>query len=182
MAKAMSLLKAYTTNQLPFEGGFIISSFFSHKSIYTIYEITAYKNVKDIFQSPEGLNFKTDGNRTHLLVEPPTYNKKFDEPVHRENGKSIPYRFDECTIISGKRQERFMIPQNPVILYNSFTILKSAGDNFSYIFFATDDVYLAMTKFVADSLYNDCGVRKNDSEEVAEKLLETIKNFSIWGN
>lgn len=180
MAKAMSLIKAYKSEQLPFEGGFIISSFFSNKSIYAIYEITAYKNVKDIYFTPEGLTFKTDGNRTHILVEPPTYSKKFDEPVHREAGHSIPYRFDDCTILTGKRQEKIMIPEEPVMLYSSFTILQSEGDNFSYIFFPTPDVYMAMKKFIIDSLYNDCRLRKEDTQKAGEVFLETIKKFTIW--
>ncbi|MBN1499072.1 MAG: hypothetical protein JW982_02870 [Spirochaetes bacterium] len=180
MAKAMSLVKAYTTNQIPFDGGFIISAFFSQNSIYTIYEITAYKNVKDIYQSPEGLTFKTDGNRTHILIEPPTYNQKFQEPVNREAYQAIPYRFSDCTIITGRRQERFMIPEEPIKLHSSFTILKAAGDNFSYTFYTTPDVYIALKKFVSDSLYNDCGINKNDCMLITDQMLETLKKFNIW--
>jgi hypothetical protein len=180
MAKAMSLEKAYRTNQLPMDGGFIISSFFTRSSIYSIYEITAFKNVKDIFQSPNGLTFKTDGNRCHILIEPPTYAKNFIEPVNREEGKSIPYRFDECTLFKGKRQEKIYIANNPIMLYSSFTILNSQADNFSFIFYPTRDVYIALKRFIADSFYNDCGLRKTDSREISELLLETLKKFTIW--
>lgn len=180
MAKAMSLMKAYTTNQLPNEGGFIISSFFSGSNIYSIYEITAFKNVKDIFNSPEGLTFKTDGNRCHILIEPPTYAQNYVEPVHREQGRSIPYRFDECHLHVGKRQEKIYIAKAPIMLYSSFTILNLGGDNFSFIFYPTQDVYLAIKKFIADSFYNDCGIRKEDCRTVADHLLETLKAFTIW--
>ena len=61
MARAIALEKAYTGNEIPFNGAFILSSFFDSNSIYTIYEVTAYKNVKDIFFTDEGLTFKTDG-------------------------------------------------------------------------------------------------------------------------
>jgi hypothetical protein len=180
MARGMNLITAYMSEQIPANGGFIISSFFDSNSAYTIYEITAYKNVKDIYKTPEGLTFKTDGNRTHILVEPPTYAMRFTEPVHRDKSKSIPYRFDEMTILTGKKQEKIMIPKNPILLYTSFTILQDMGDNFSFIFFPSEDVYIAIKKFVADSLYNDCGLTKNDSKDASDTFLETIKIFSVW--
>lgn len=180
MAKAMGLLKAYLGEQIPANGGFIISSFFDPTSVYSIYEITAYANVKDIYRTAEGLTFKTDGNRTHILVEPPTYTHKHEEPVHREAGKKIPYRFDDLDIFTGKKQEKIMVPREPVMLYTSFTILTKEGDNFSFIFFPTDDVYMAMRKFMADSLYNDCNLSKDDSVQGSNALINTIKNFTVW--
>jgi hypothetical protein len=180
MAKAMSLLKAYTNNLIPMEGGFIISSFFTGSSIYSIYEITAFHNVKDIYQGPDGLTFKTDGNRCHILVEPPTYPQNYVEPVHREHGMSIPYRFDECTLLTGKRQEKIYVASEPIMLYSSFTILNKSGDNFSFIFYPTSDVYLAIKKFMSDSLYNDCGIRKEDCRKTSELLIETLKKFTVW--
>ncbi|HEY1405558.1 MAG TPA: hypothetical protein VF857_03025 [Spirochaetota bacterium] len=180
MAKAMHLIKAYMSEQIPANGGFIISSFFDPDSAYAIYELTAYKNVKDIYQTPEGLTFKTDGNRTHMLVEPATYAMRFTEPVHREKGKSIPYRFDDMTLLTGKRQEKIMVPKAPVFLYSSFTILNDQQENFSFLFFPTEDVYLAIKKFLADSLYNDCGLSKNDAKNASELFLETVKKFTVW--
>ncbi len=66
------------------------------------------------------------------------------------------------------------------MLYSSFTILNAANDNFSFIFYTTRDVYLAIKKFLADSLYNDCGLRKTDCRAVSEQLIETLKKFNIW--
>lgn len=180
MAKATSLLKAYLSETIPSNGGFIISAFFQPGSAYSIYEITAYSNVKDIFRSPEGIVFKTDGNRTHCLVEPPIYAKKHIEPVHREEGYSIPYRFNEMTVINGTKSEKIMVPQKALVLHSSFTILEKEKDYYSFIFFPTKDVYVAIKKFMADSFYNDCNLTKNDSMEASKTLLETIKNFSIW--
>ncbi|HDP81190.1 MAG TPA: hypothetical protein ENN21_10160 [Spirochaetes bacterium] len=180
MAKAMPLLKAYMTNSIPPNGGFIITSYFDADTVYTIYEVTAYSNVKDIFKSPEGWVFKTDGNRTHALVEPPTFNLRYTEPVHREKGKSIPYRFSEVDIIDGKKLEKIMIPKEPIMLYSSFTILETSGDNFTYIFFPTEDVYTAIRKFMADSFYNDCGLVKENAIEASKLLLGTVKKFSVW--
>lgn len=180
MAKATALLKAYLNSAIPPNGGFIISSFFDFNTAYSIYEITAYANVKDIFKSPEGLIFKTDGNRTHMLVEPPSFYQRSTEPVHREQGKSIPYRFSELEIITMKKQEKVMIAKEPLWLHSSFTVLDNSGDNFTFIFHPTQDVYTAMKKFIADSLYNDCNLTKDESISATATLLTTIKKFTIW--
>jgi len=181
MATATSLIKAYMTETIPPDGGFIITAFFTAGSGYAIYEITAYRNVKDIFRTGEGVTFKTDGNRTHILVEPASFTKKYVEPVNREAGSSIPYRFNEMTIIPGPKSEKIMVPEKPISLYSSFTILEKQSDYFSYIFFPTNDVYVAMKKFIADSLYNDCNLGLSVSKEVSVKALETIKKFTIFG-
>ncbi len=182
MAKALSLIKAYQTETIPANGGFIISAFLEPGSIYAIYEITAYRNVKDIYQVPEGIVFKTDGNRIHMMVEPSSFAKKYIEPVNREDGKKIPYRFDELEIVKTKHLDRVMIAKEPKMLYSSFTILKSSGDSFSFIFFPTKDVYMAIKKFLADSLYNDCNLSKSEAMNCSKLALETIKKFTIWGN
>ena len=180
MAKAMSLQKAYDTNQVPFDGAFIISSFFKGQSYYSIYEVTAYKNVKDVYNSPDGLTFKTDGSRTHLLVEPASYNEKYTEPAMRDAQSMIPYRFSECTVLTGKRMERIIIPKAPTMLYSSFTILNNDGDNYSFLFLPSPDVYLAIKKFFQDALYNDTGMRKDDCIKASDAIMETIKQFTIW--
>ncbi len=181
MAKAQSLIKAYKNEEIPPNGGFIVSGFFDPGSTYAIYEVTAYRNVKDIYQVPEGIVFKTDGNRTHMLVEPPGYHKKYVEPVSREDTKSIPYRFGDLEIIKTKKVERIMIPGEPLMLYSSFTILNTEGGSFSFVFEPTKDVYGALKKFIEDSLYNDCNLSKSDSTQGSTKILETIKKFTIWG-
>jgi len=180
MAKATSLIKAYMTETIPSDGGFIVTAFFTPGSNYSIYEVTAYRNVKDIFRTNDGVTFKTDGNRTHLLVEPASFTKKYIEPVNREDNKSIPYRFAEMDIIGPNKNMKIMIPREPIMLYSSFTILEKQGDYFSYIFHPTSDVYVAMRKFIADSLYNDSSVPSKDAKDISAKLLETIKKFTIF--
>ncbi len=181
MAKALSLLKAYQSGTIPPDGGFIITGFFADNTNYAIYEVTAYQNVKDIYQVPEGLIFKTDGNRTHMLVEPPSYSQKHIEPVNRNTGQTIPYRFNELQIAKMKNQTTVMIPMEPIMLFASFTILKSMGESFSFVFYPTPDVYMAIKKFLSDSLYNDCRFGKTEAAESTATILATIKKFSIWG-
>ncbi len=180
MAKAISLLKAYMNEQVPTTGGFIITSIFDPDSVYSILEITAYAIVKDIFQEDGQLKFQTDGNRTHILIEPPIYPQKSVEPTFREDGKSIPYRFYELEIITGKKQEKIMIPKDPLRLHTYFTVQNKTGVDFSYIFYPTEDVYVAITKFIADILYNDCNLEKVDALKASKVALDTIKKFSVW--
>ncbi len=180
MAIGSSLVKAYLNSEIPDEGGFIVSAFFDTSSSYTIYECKAYVNLKEVTRSDGGFTFKTDGNGTHMLIEPPGYVYKHVEPVFREEGKSIPYRFDDMRIFSTDKSEKIMIPREPVMLYMSFTVLDKKADYMAYVFHPTKDVYVAIRTFVADSLYNDCNLTKRDSLEVAGLWLETIKKFSIW--
>jgi hypothetical protein len=182
MAKATSLIKAYTLNSIPTDGGFIVSALFDSRSIYSVYEITAYKSIKDVTRSDSGLNFRSDGNRTHLLIEPPSYQLKHVEPVNRDDGRSIPYRFNELNILTGSRNEKIMVAKTLIFLHTAFTILQRDSDYFSFIFHLTPDVYIAMRRFVADSLYNDCNVSKRDASKASELLVETIKGFTIWSD
>ena len=180
MAKATSLLKAYVNETVPMDGGFIVSGLFEAGTIYAIYEITAYKNVKEIFKTPEGLIFRTDGNRAHVLVEPPTYAKRFLDPVNRDQGKSIPYRFNELHVITGQRQEKVMVGKEPITLHSTFTIMDKGADYFAFVFHPTEDVFIAMKRFLADSLYNDCQLSHHDAMASAETILGTVKKFTIW--
>ena len=123
MAKATSLIKAYKTELIPSEGGFIVSAFFQSDSNYAIYEITAYRNVKDIFQTADGMVFKTDGNRAFILIEPPTFPKKHIDPVNREEGKSIPFRLSEVEIYQTKRVEKVMVPGKHVDPHSSVSYI-----------------------------------------------------------
>jgi hypothetical protein len=180
MAIGTSLPKAYANNTIPSEGGFIITAFFDSNSFYAIYEVTAYQNVKDIYRSPEGITFKTDGNRTHTLIEPATYIHKYIEPVNRDMGKSVPYRFNEMEVYNCAKSEKVMVPLEPVMLYTNFTILEKKADYLSFIFHPTSDVYLAMQRFLADSYYNDCNLQKRDAVNAAALTMKTVKKFTIW--
>ena len=180
MAKAITLLKAYQKEAIPSNGGFIIASIFDPDTVYAIYEITAFATLKDIYQTDDIFNFKTDGDRSHILVEPPIFTGKSVEPTFREAGKSIPYRFYELDIITGKKQEKIMVPKEPVKLHSYFTVQNAKGLNFSYLFYPTEDVYVAIKRFLADSLYNDCNVDKTDAIQAANLALTTVKKFTIW--
>ena len=105
-AKALDLFQAYGSNQLPKDGGFIVSSFLDDTSTYSKFEVIAYNAVKSLYFSDDGLTFQSEGNKLFVLVEPSTYPKKFIEPFRRHKAESIPQRFSELNIFSTKNVKK----------------------------------------------------------------------------
>ncbi len=178
--KALDLFQAYNEGKLPQDGGYIVSSFFSNNSPYAIYEVVAYAGVKNISLSGEGLTFQTDGSKLYILVEPSMYPKKYIEPVSREYGKSIPFRFNELNIHNSKNQYKIMVPKKPIITYSSFTILKPTGINFALCFYHQPEVFETLEFFFVQTFNRECQVPKRDSEQAAKMVIEGVKNFGTF--
>jgi len=177
MAVVKELFKAYYKGELPIEGGYIFSSFFDPNSTYSKYEVVSYNNVKDIYSSDGNLTFQADGKKLFVLVEPANYPKKYTEPSLRDQYYSIPYRFSEVETITSRRQDRIMVGKKPVITYSSFTIIKSTGDNFSYIIYDTNDLIDVVEKIFTDTLWKDANVPKIDAEKTARFIRDIFKSF-----
>jgi len=177
MAIVKELFSAYMESKLPTDGGYIVSSFFDATSTYTRYEVTAYNNVKDIYLTDDGLTFQADGKKLFVLIEPANYPKKHTEPAYRDDAHKIPYRFSEVETHISKRQDRIMVGRTPIITYSSFTILKTYGHNFSYIFYPTDDIVDIMERFFMDTIWKDANVPKIDAEKAAKTIRKVFKDF-----
>ena len=177
MAVVKELFSAYSKSELPSDGGYIVSAFFDSNSTYSKYELTSYNNVKDIYQNTEDLTFQADGKKMFIIVEPANYAKKYTEPAYRDDAHKIPYRFNEVETIVSRRQDRIMIGKKPIITYTSFTILKSQGHNFSYIFYPTDDIVNVMEKFFVDTIWRDTNVPKIDAEKAGRFVKKIFKDF-----
>jgi len=171
--KFRNLFDAYSQGKLPFTHGYIVSSFFNENSYYSKYEIVSYAGVKEIFPTADGLTFVTGGKKLHVLLEPDTYNKKFQEPVSRADGERIPKRFAELETIIASNQSKIMVAKNPDESYGSFTILKPSGINFSVIFYQRPDVYKSLSEFFIDSLNRFRRVPAIDAKK-AGALISTI--------
>lgn len=179
-AKALDLFQAYSQGKLPFEGGYIVSSFFDKNSTYSRYETVAFNGVKNIHLSGGGLSFQTDGNKSFVLVEPPTYSRKYIEPVNREMGDQIPHRFNELDIYTCKNQQKVMVSKDPIMTYSSFTILKPTGLDFSLIFFNLPEVIETLRFFYTETLVREAKVPKSDARKATDLIIKSIENFSIW--
>jgi len=173
--KFRNLFDAYSQGKLPFNHGYIVSSFFSEKSYYSKYEIVSYAGVKEIFPTAEGLTFVTGGKKLHVLLEPDTYNKKFQEPVSRSDEERIPKRFVELETITASNQSKIMVAKEPDESYGSFTILKPTGINFSIIFYQTTELYTALTAFFTDSFNRFRRVPAIDAKKAAQLITNTVK-------
>jgi flagellar biosynthesis GTPase FlhF len=174
-AKFRNLFDAYSQGKLPFAQGYIVSSFFSETSNYSIYEIVSYAGVKEIFMTETGLQFVTGGKKLYVLLEPDTYQIKFQEPVSRAEGEKIPKRFNELEIITARNQSKIMIAKEPNESYGSFTILKPTGVNFAVVFYQLPDVYQTLTTFFTDTLNRQRKVPESDAKKASQLIADILK-------
>ncbi|MCK5198999.1 MAG: hypothetical protein KAR21_11645 [Spirochaetales bacterium] len=178
--KALDLFQAFKDGKLPTEDGYIVSSFFSEISKYSIYEIVAYNGVKSIYATEEGLTFQTDGNKLFVLVEPATYPKKYEEPYLRDQKHQVAQRFSELEIFTAGNQTKVMVSKKAVITYSAFTILNPTGVNFSLVFYNLPDVLETLTAFFNQTLNKEAGVPKSDARKATVKIIDAVSNFGIW--
>jgi RNA polymerase subunit RPABC4/transcription elongation factor Spt4 len=170
-----NLFEAYSHGKLPFANGYIVSSFFSETSYYSIYEIVSYAGVKEIFNTDTGLQFVTGGKKLFVLAEPDTYHLKSLEPVSRADGERIPKRFSELEIITSKNMTNIMISKEPNESFGSFTILRPTGVNFAVVFYNRPDVYESLVDFFIESLNRQVKVPEHDAKIAAQEITKILK-------
>jgi len=177
-----NLFDAYKQHKLPFAQGYIVSSFFSETSYYSIYEIVSYAGIKEIFLTDVGLQFITGGKKLYILVEPDTYHLKFQEPVSRADGERIPKHFSELETITAKNQTKIMIAKEPNESFGSFTILNPTGSNFAVVFYQGPEIYESLAEFFVESLNRQRRVPEHDARAAAQKITQIlVKHMSFEG-
>jgi hypothetical protein len=179
MGIVRELFETFNKGEFPMNGGYIVSAFFHDQSLYSKFEMISYSNVKDIYLSEEGITFQADGQKIFWLVEPYNYPSKATEPTYRSDYEKIPYRMNEVEIFTTKRQDRVLVGKKPVYSYTSFTVMKSAGQNYSYVFFMADDIVPTMQNYFAKSLYDQAGVPNSDAKKIAQCLVEIFKTIIV---
>ncbi len=177
--RALDLFQAYSNNSLPKDGGIIVSSFLKDTSSYSRYEVIAYNSVKNLYLSTDGLTFQSDGNKIYVIVEPPNYAKKYVEPFRRDTEEHVPHRFNELDILITKNQTKVMVSKKPIMTYTSFTILKSAGINFSFVFYRLSDILESIAAFFEKTLNTEAKIPKVDAKKAAALIIEGLKKFTI---
>jgi len=170
-----NLFDAFSQGKLPFANGYIVSSFFSDMTAYSIFEIVSYAGVKEIFQTDTGLQFVTGGKKLYVLVENDTYDKKFIEPVSRAQGESIPKRFNEVEIVIAHNQTKIMVAKEPNELFGSFTILKPTNLNFAIVFYQLPQVYSTLASFFEEVLNRQRKVPQMDAKKAAQLIASTVQ-------
>jgi len=170
-----NLFDAYNQGKLPFNQGYIVSSFFSNTSLYSIYEVVSYAGVKEIFLTETGLQFVTGGKKLYILLEPDTYQVKFQEPVSRAEGEKIPKRFSELEEIIAKNQTKIYIAKEPNESFGSFTVLKPTESNFAMVFYQTPKMYEALAEFFVETFNRQRKVPEHDAKNAAVKIVDILK-------
>jgi hypothetical protein len=122
-----------------------------------------------------GLQFITGGKKLYVLVEPDTYQVKYQEPVSRTEEERIPKRFNELEIFTAKNQTKIMIAKEPTESYGSFTILKPTGINFAVVFYQIPDLYKTIAMFFAESLNRQRKVPEYDAKKAAMIIADILK-------
>jgi hypothetical protein len=178
----MDLFEAYAQEKLPKDQGYIISSFFSENSAYSIYEVVSYSGVKAIHLTDTGLLFQTNGKKLHILVEPASYPLKAMEPVHRNDLERIPKRFSELETVIAKNQTKIMISKEPIESYASFTVLKPTGINFAIVFYNLPEIIGNLEEFFEKSFNKELQIPQLDSKKGAKIVASIVeKTMSFKG-
>jgi hypothetical protein len=173
--KAMDLFEAYSQDKLPKDQGYIISSFFSENTAYSIYEIVSYSGVKSIYLAETGLTFQTNGKKLHILIEPASYPHKATEPYVRSEREQIPLRFAELEIITAKNQTKIMIAKKPMLSFSSFTILRPTGINFALVFYQLPDLFDSLALFFEKTFNKEAGIPQADSKKSGKRVSEILR-------
>jgi len=178
--QAVHLFEAYRQGKLPKYGGYIVSSNFQPDTNYSIFEIAGYDNVQEIRLEGDTLVFKSAGCKLYVLIEPANYPFKNIEPVQRESGKSIPYRFSELFTLTTKKHDTVYIGKKPIISYSSFTIVKPRKNDFAILFYNVPDVFDNIYEFLTSIFNKGVGILKRDAQKAAKITVQGIKNFTTW--
>jgi len=179
MARIKDLFEAFRDNELPMDGGYILSDFYDEHTSYTRYEVISYSNVKDIYMTEEGITFQADGRKIFVLVEPVNYSQRHIEPCYRDDAHRVPYRFKEMELYTSKRQDKIMIAKEPIETYTAFTVLNETGLNNSYLCYAEDDLVDTIEKFFFSALWKNSNVPRSDSKKASELLRPVTEKLII---
>ena len=175
--KVMNLFDAYANDQLPKDQGYIISSFINGNTGYSIYEVISYSGVKAIYPEGGGLTFQSQGRKLHVLIEPASYPNKSIEPYLREKQDQIPLRFKELEKLTCKNQSTVYWAKKPIESLSSFTILRPAGFNVSFVFYNKPDIYNTLAKFFEQSFTNDAGLPMADARKGGGDISSVVKKY-----
>lgn len=181
--KVMSLFDAYSSDQLPKDQGYIVSTFINGNTGYSIYEVISYSGVKAIYPDGGGLTFQSQGRKLHALIEPASYPHKSIEPYLREKADQIPLRFKEVNKLVAKNQSTIYWAKKPIESLSSFTITRPQGFNVSFVFYNKPDIYTTLAKFFEHSFSTDAGLPMSDAHKGATEIAAIIKKaMNFKGN
>jgi hypothetical protein len=178
--KALDLFEAYNQDKLPKDQAYLVSSFVNPNSGYTIYEIISYSGVKAIYPEGEALTFQSSGRKMHVLIEPPSYPHKADEPYLRDKTDQIPLRFSELNLLTAKNQAKIYMAKKPIDSLSSFSVAKPKGLNISFVFYNNDEIYDTLAKFFEQTFNKDAHIPQTDAKKAAKDIVDAMKELMAF--
>lgn len=151
-------------------------------------EMISYNGVKSIQQIDNRLQFMSSGKKIFCLIEPARYPKKYVEPAMRniETTEQIPFRFKECEMyFTFDNKYRILLPQNPIICYDSFTVEFPPKGDICVIYFIyndnINDIVLPSIKQNVEMIFKKIvGLPGLEAKKIAGKFIENVKIFDTW--
>ena len=178
--QSIDLFQAHSEGRVALDGGYIVSSNFLDSSSYAKFEVVAYKAVKSLSTSEEGLTFQSDANKLFVLVEPAEYEQRDVEPFARDGQHQVPHRFSELEQITAANMTRIMLSRQPVNVYSFFTVAKPTPLSSSLLFYNQPDVFDSIAAYFERILIARAGVPPFDAAEAARRIVAGLKRFTIW--
>lgn len=179
----IELFEGLTKGAIPFEQtGYILVANFDKGSNYAVIQLIAFKNVKNIVQSSDGVTFHSDGAKAFIVHEPVTYRFRFQEPYLRSDQYQVPLRWNEVHLIEMPKHDKIFISKVPFMSHGSFTIENPEEGNFVYYFFDNDRLKDNLDSFISTILRKDLKVPVGPAKEILEKVFENLEQFKVWAH
>lgn len=176
--KWIELFDGLMKGDVPFDQeGYIIVTRFDTNSKYTVIEIIAFKNVKNIVGTDRGVTFHSDGFKTYVVFEPMNYQYRYMEPYLRDGVAHAPLRFNETNITDLPKRDRVFISKEPYTSQGSFTIERPEEGNLVYYVFGGPEVDETICQFTGNILNKDLGVPKSALPAIFAQIKDNLSKF-----
>ena len=174
-ARALDLFSAYRSGDVTPAGGYVVSSFMVDGSAYVRYEIVAYRSLRRLGLSDDGLAFAADGNKVYVLVEPVGFPGSSTEPWQRDAAHRIPHTFRELSIVAARNHSRIMVSGAPVPAPAAFTVGCPHGTDFAFLFPPRRDALDTVGTFMALTLQEECLVPATAAQRAAALIRARLE-------
>ncbi len=179
--KWIELFEGLHKGKIPFDHtGFILVAKFDKNSNYTVIQLIAFKNVKNIDQSSDGVTFHSDGAKAFVVFEPVSYRFRYQEPYLRSDEFQIPLRWNELHVLEMPKHDKLLISKAPYMSRGSFTIENPEQGNFVYYFYDGPALTDNLHGFIDVVLRKDLKVPAVTAKEALEKIFENLQQFRAW--
>lgn len=177
--KALDLYQAYAENKIPQDQGIIFQASFDKNGMWIIFEYIVYSEITSLFLSDEGITFQASALKTVFLMESSDFPEKEIDPVYRIIHKNLPFRISDMDICGEESRSIIRYNKGPVRVYGLFSVEKSAGKDFSFVFTVNTESFFALHRLIKKTLEEECGVPSDTALSVAVKTITILKKTAV---